>query len=329
MNRTLKRPMFRMGGAAEGITSGLDQPRKQYNEGSNPFSSAREMGMATARSAIPQLLPTDSLKEPDATTKTTLEQLQEAADFKPLTGRQELARFLIPFGLDFATRTPAGGGMSGLFSTAAGAAKAPAEMLFQRRDKDEDFQRKLRLQAAGIDIDKLSKEEERKFQENLLDKELKAKAAETDKLIQSRENIAAMKAEDDGVYQVLLEKYVENDLPPQVAKRAALFSTQQADNLRSAVGGTRYGGVLEFDVRDPNNQKTIRKLFNGKVVYDPYEDNYKYIVIRDGEVFFDEFNSIADIKFPDPKTTEQKEIIDRAEKSRKAKEFGLDMDDPN
>ena len=172
MNRTLKRPMFRMGGAAEGITSGLDQPRKQYNEGSNPFSSAREMGMATARSAIPQLLPTNSLKEPDATTKTTLEQLQEAADFKPLTGRQELARFLIPFGLDFATRTPAGGGMAGLFSTAAGAAKAPAEMLFQRRDKDEDFQRKLRLQAAGIDIDKLSKEEERKFQENLLDKEL-------------------------------------------------------------------------------------------------------------------------------------------------------------
>ena len=57
MNRTLKRPMFRMGGAAEGITSGLDQPRKQYSVGSNPFSSAREMGMAAARSAIPQLLP--------------------------------------------------------------------------------------------------------------------------------------------------------------------------------------------------------------------------------------------------------------------------------
>ena len=33
MNRTLRRPMFRMGGAAEGITSGLDQPRKQYSTG--------------------------------------------------------------------------------------------------------------------------------------------------------------------------------------------------------------------------------------------------------------------------------------------------------
>ena len=34
MNRVLKRPMFRMGGAAgTGITSGLDQPRKQYANG--------------------------------------------------------------------------------------------------------------------------------------------------------------------------------------------------------------------------------------------------------------------------------------------------------
>ena len=33
MNRTLKRPMFRMGGSTgTGITSGLDVPRQQYNE---------------------------------------------------------------------------------------------------------------------------------------------------------------------------------------------------------------------------------------------------------------------------------------------------------
>ena len=35
MNRILKRPMFRMGGSSgTGITSGLDQPRKQYANGS-------------------------------------------------------------------------------------------------------------------------------------------------------------------------------------------------------------------------------------------------------------------------------------------------------
>ena len=39
MNRILKRPMFRIGGSAgTGITSGLDQPRKQYNQGTNPYA---------------------------------------------------------------------------------------------------------------------------------------------------------------------------------------------------------------------------------------------------------------------------------------------------
>ena len=40
MNRTLKRPMFRIGGSAgTGITSGLDQPRKQYAQGTpNPYN---------------------------------------------------------------------------------------------------------------------------------------------------------------------------------------------------------------------------------------------------------------------------------------------------
>ena len=42
----------------------------------------------------------------------------------------------------------------------------------------------------------------------------------------------------------------KDDLPPQVAERAAKFSTTMADDLRGAVGGQRYGGVLTFDVRD-------------------------------------------------------------------------------
>ena len=39
MNRILKRPMFKMGGSTgTGITSGLDQPRKQYSTGTNPYA---------------------------------------------------------------------------------------------------------------------------------------------------------------------------------------------------------------------------------------------------------------------------------------------------
>jgi len=41
MNRVLKRPMFRIGGSAgTGITSGLDKPREQYQQGTpNPFAT--------------------------------------------------------------------------------------------------------------------------------------------------------------------------------------------------------------------------------------------------------------------------------------------------
>ena len=41
MNRVLKRPMFRIGGSAgTGITSGLDKPREQYQEGTpNPYAT--------------------------------------------------------------------------------------------------------------------------------------------------------------------------------------------------------------------------------------------------------------------------------------------------
>ena len=41
MNRTLRRPMFRRGGSTgTGITSGLDKPREQYQEGTpNPYAT--------------------------------------------------------------------------------------------------------------------------------------------------------------------------------------------------------------------------------------------------------------------------------------------------
>ena len=42
-----------------------------------------------------------------------------------------------------------------------------------------------------------------------------------------------------------------------------------------------------------------KNRFNNKVFYDPYEDNYKYLVIKNGVVAFDEFKTIPEIKFPD------------------------------
>ncbi len=244
MNRTLKRPMFRIGGSAgTGITSGLDQPRKQYQQGSNPYA----MG-----------------------------------NFAPGT----TAGLLTGIGLDLLSRPPSGN----ILQTASLAAKGPFKdyqaAQFRQGEKmgERDFLRGERIAGDESAMERL-----------------KTKIA-------SDERIAGNKT-NDALYNVMLEQYVEDDLPPQVAERAAKFSTTLTDDLRNAVGGQRYGGVLTFDVRDPNmNKKQIRAL-DGKVVYDPFEDNYKYIVIRDGEVYFDEFKTIGEITFTTPEVeTEQKKI---------------------
>jgi len=251
MNRTLKRPMFRIGGSAgTGITSGLDQPQKmanggriEYNQGSMPnFQMSGLPGFATS------------------------------------------------FGLNLLATPPKGN----IFQTAATAAREPFNQLqiSQARSREVEGERDfLRSEREAGD-------------ESAMDR-LKLK-------LESDERLAGMKT-NDALYNVMLEQYIEDDLPPQVAERAALFSTQNADALRDAVTGNKYGGVLTFDIRDPANQKQVRKNLDGKVVYDPYENNYKYIVVRDGEVFFDEFNSIEEIKFPEINLIEQKKITPPAD----------------
>ena len=263
MNRTLKRPMFRMGGSTgTGITSGLDQPRKQYANGTpNPYN----MG-----------------------------------NFAPGTG----AGFLTQFGLDLASRPPTGN----IFQTAAQSAQKPFQDFqaaqFQRGQQmgERDFLRSERLEGQ-------------KFDESQLAAKLK-----------SDEKIAGMRTnKDDVLYNVSLESFLEN-LPPMVAERAATFNTEMADVLRESVGGQKYGGVLEFDIRDPEQGKILKKQknrFDNKVFYDPYEDNYKYIVIRNGVVSFDEFSTIPEIKFPDF-TASQPEKTDRS-----VPDFGMSMDDPS
>ena len=95
MNRVLKRPMFRIGGAAEGITSGLD--RKPLENGSDPY---------------------------DRALKTTERATQDLAKFRQQQGGMmpgALPGFLTQFGLNLLSTPPQGG----LLATAATAAKGP------------------------------------------------------------------------------------------------------------------------------------------------------------------------------------------------------------
>ena len=103
MNRTLRRPMFRMGGSAEGITSGLQAPRQNYVEAGDVQK------IEDQRSLINTLAPRQPRQD------------------------RSMSNFLIDFGLDIASR-PASGS---IFSTAAAAAKEPFGK-FQEAKRYED-----------------------------------------------------------------------------------------------------------------------------------------------------------------------------------------------
>jgi len=262
MNRTLKRPVFRIGGSAgTGITSGLDQPRKQYNQGSNPYA----MG-----------------------------------NFAPGT----TAGLLTGIGLDLLSRPPSGN----ILQTASLAAKGPFK----------DYQAAQFRQGEKMG--------ERDFLRGEREAGQEFKAGESALNRQTQLDIAGMRdSKSEALYSNILGKFIEGGMQSQAAERAAEFETTMADTLRGEVGGNKYGGVLEIDVRDSQQKEFMLKQknrFHNKVFYDPLEDNYKYIVIQRGMITFDEFKTIPEIKFPDFAASGP-EIKDRS-----VPDFGMSMDDP-
>jgi len=125
-----------MGGSTnEGITSGLDTPKRGLVDGPGKYSQPSPMKLDYN---ISQMFPTQ-------------EEMSEARKFyKPYFERPEgegLSRFLINFGLNLASTPPTGKGFSGLISTAAGAAKEPTAQLFEDLDRE-----KLQKNVADADL---------------------------------------------------------------------------------------------------------------------------------------------------------------------------------
>ena len=210
MNRILKRPMFRRGGSADGITSGLDQkPRQEYSRGTMP-------------------------------------------DFQ-LGG---VPGFLTGFGLNLLAEPPRGN----IFQTAALAARDPFNQLqkFQTAQaiRDEDIAREDKKLAEG-----------RAFTESMTDKEIDAKAAETDKLIESRERIAAMRADDKLSVQELAKSYLgDYDGDLNKATNKARFFLEVRPKLKEEVGDTQIGGIIEFDpTDDPKAAKRFAQQNKNKI----------------------------------------------------------------
>jgi hypothetical protein len=107
MNRILTRPMFRRGGSANGITTGLDTPKRGL---------VNEPGSYSVDDPFSQ----DNLLKTYETAQEVTKKIypQEETDLNP---------FLMNFGLDLLSRPPQGG----LLSTVASSARAPTAQLFQ------------------------------------------------------------------------------------------------------------------------------------------------------------------------------------------------------
>jgi len=164
MNRTLKRPMFRIGGSTgTGIVSGLDMPRASYKDGTR---------LEDIRNIVTQ---DQSI-------------MDELAPFKqsPI-GMGTVPGFLIQTGLNLASATPRGKGLRGIISTAAESAKGPFAQ-FQKGVASRDAtEAQLNRALVSRAIEKVDEESKQKFgaSKEVLDIDTGQKVFKSEKDIQT------------------------------------------------------------------------------------------------------------------------------------------------
>jgi len=134
---------------------------------------------------------------------------------------------------------------------------------------------------------------------------------------------------EDLKFETEFKRYAELGLPSNVTERAANFVVREADEVISTVGSKRYGGVLDFNVSDrqeyeSNKKRLIELGKENKIVYDPFENNYKRITMVGGQPQFDEAESVTELmQIPLP-TMGEPEQTDRS-----VPDFGMSIDDPS
>ena len=137
-HRTLRRPMFRMGGTAEGITSGLDYPQP----------NASRPGYNRGRVVNPGGYAGETIGQEYKRTRAALD------DVRP-ERRPYWPQFATSFGLDLLTRPKSGN----IFQQAAASAKGPYEKWMDHRASRYDTDDKLSAALFGDILDIRSKRE--------------------------------------------------------------------------------------------------------------------------------------------------------------------------
>ena len=179
MNRTLKRPMFRMGGSTgTGITSGLNAPRQQYDKGDIVKSFQERKAM------FDEISP------------------NQRSGFMP----GSVSSFLTNFGLNLMSATPRGN----IFATAATAAKDPFNQFQAARAQEMADKRAIDQAILG---DVISEDFKSKQQQKLIDAGFQEKKMELEneiKVLEMEGSQDALKRADELKNDlILLEKDYE------------------------------------------------------------------------------------------------------------------------
>ena len=224
MNRTLKRPMFRIGGpTSEGITSGLNRPRMasadmdmKIKQLTQAYDNYRKQGGTLSFEEFSRLYAEENFNSGGRVGYQT-----GGITLGGLPG------FAISTGLNLLSTPPQGG----LLSTAATAARDP-------------FNRLQAEQAA-----KMQSASDRAFAKELAAEEREFEEGQLTRKLQSAERIAAQK--EDVIPENILEKYEGNQIK---AQREVDFYDTIFKNLQSEYGKESVSTVVIDSSEIPDKQ---------------------------------------------------------------------------
>ncbi len=240
MTRTLKRPMFRMGGSTgTGITSGLTAPRQQYNEAGRVQKLFEER-----KKMFDQTMP------------------QERSGFMP----GSVSSFLTDFGLNLMSATPRGN----IFATAATAAKDPFKSFQSARAQERADQKQLDQAILG---DVISEDFKSTQQQKLIDAGFEEKRMELENEIKELtvkgDQESLMLAEGLKNDIILLEKDYELQKkygtsgksydPGAAAKTSNLIKSLDDEKLTLLTEQSELFGVLTGD-RTAEQKQRIKQI---------------------------------------------------------------------
>ena len=255
MNRTLRRPMFRMGGAAEGITSGLDKPRQQYSDAGRVARLTDEFEQRKAMF--------DKLRP-------------QQTGFMPGSA----SSFLTSFGLNLLATPPRGN----IFQTAAVAAQDPFKQFQAARAREISDRTQLDQAILG---DVISEDFKATQQQKLIDADYQEKLLEIDKAIrvekQKGENANQKLILDYENQRKLLEEDYKLQKKYGFGGAKDYAKKQAADAVKALYQAqitTEKNKIDALDKNDPDYQTKVDDInANIKNIRDTLEDSITSIYL--------------------------------------------------